>query len=482
LQPTTGPTTQPSTIEAAGGPAVVPYQPVEPLPPLRDRRWHAGTLTYTFAGLGALFFWLLWGDFSLNLKERSGPPTLQLLLIQYHATDKQLALLGTVLPQAMALLITPIVSYKSDRHRSRFGRRIPFLMATAPLGLVAMLGLAYSPAIGTWAARIVGTHNTDACIIASFGVFWGIFELCTIVTAFVVFPGLIADVVPKEVLGRFYGMFRSVSLGAGILFFFFLMGKIKTHYVPFFIAIGAIYAVSFIVMGFNVKEGAYPPPVRADSTKPKLRQLIDAIATYFRESFGHPYYYWFFASFALAAMAFTPINTFSVAFSESVGLSNDAYGKLSALQLLLSFAQAYPVGWLCDRYHPLRMTIIALALYAVTTLLAFFFVKSAFMFGVAHVICGTCAGFWLTATAPLGPALLPKSRFTQFLSANHMCVAIGMMLVAYACGRFLDRLNHDYRYIYLWACVLISASLIVTFVLYQRFMAMGGPKNYVAPE
>src|SRR6478609_3699764 len=93
--------------------------------PRSQRRWHTGTLTYTSGALVALFFWLLWGDFALNLKERAGPPTLQLLLIKFHASDKQLALFGTVLPQVMALLITPIVSYKSDRHRGRFGRRIP---------------------------------------------------------------------------------------------------------------------------------------------------------------------------------------------------------------------------------------------------------------------------------------------------------------------------------------------------------------------
>ena len=456
--------------------------PVLSYEPPAERRWHAGTLTYTFGALVALFFWLLWGDFALNLKERAGPPTLQLLLIKFHASDKQLALFGTVLPQVMALLITPIISYKSDRYRSRFGRRLPFLMAQAPLGLIALLGLAFSPAIGTWMARVIGSQNTDQCIITSFGVFWGIFEICTIVTAMVVFPGLIADVVPKPLFGRFFGMFRSVSLGAGILFFFFLGGTVKAHYVPFFIAIGAIYAVSFILMGFNVREGEYAPPEHVDSTEPKIQQLIDAIVSYFRESFGNPYYYWFFGSFALANMAFTPINNFSVAFSESVRMSNDTYFKLSALQLLLSFGQAYLVGWLCDRFHALRITMIALAFYAVTTLLAFLFVKNAFTFGMAHVICGSCAGFWLTATAPLGPALLPKGRFTQLLSANHICVAIGMIVVAYACGRFLDRMHHDYRYIYLWACVFITASLLVTLMLHRRFEQLGGRENYVAPE
>jgi hypothetical protein len=104
------------------------------------------------------------------------------------------------------------------------------------------------------------------------------------------------------------------------------------------------------------------------------------------------------------------------------------------------------------------------------------------MFGMAHVICGTCAGFWLTATAPLGPALLPKSRFTQLLSANHICVASGMIIVAYLCGRFLDRVHHDYHFIYLWACVFITASFLVTLMLYKRFEQLGGRENYVAPE
>ena len=30
--------------------------------------WHAGTLTYTTAGVVLLFFWLLWGDFAWSMK------------------------------------------------------------------------------------------------------------------------------------------------------------------------------------------------------------------------------------------------------------------------------------------------------------------------------------------------------------------------------------------------------------------------------
>jgi MFS family permease len=487
--------------------------PSEPKPvleyePLGERRWHAGTLTYTFAGLVALFFWLLWGDFALNLKERSVPPALQLLLKHFHASDFVLGLLVTSLPQAIGLVITPIASYRSDRHRGRWGRRIPFLLVTAPIAMFAMLGLAFSPVIGRWLAH-AGLHS-DRWTIVSFGVFWGVFEIASIPVNYVLFPGLINDVVPRPVLGRFYGLFRTISLAAGILFFVGAMGKVEEHYVLLFVSFGIIYAASFVIMCMMVKEGKYDaisPPVEAavksapamgeqvaTGAMPQMgpatalppasrtQNFIEGVKTYFKESFSNPYYFWFFGSFMLAQMAFTPINTFSVIFAKAVGLSMQTYGYLSGAQLALSLVQAYLIGWLCDKFHPLRVTIVSLAMYATVSLLAFLFVRGPIMFGVAHVVCGSCAGFWLTATAPLGPALLPKAKFTTFLSANHICVATGMLLVAPACGEFLDLIHSQYHYIYLWASVFMSGAVVVTLVLHRRFMDLGGPTGYVAPE
>ena len=230
--------------------------PSDPTPP--TRRWHAGTLSYTLGGLVVLFFWLLWGDFALNLKERSVPDALKFLLKHFQASDLVLALLVTSLPQTMALVVAPIVSYQSDRLRSRWGRRIPFLFATAPLAFLSMVGLAYSPPIGRWLMHAVGAHSENAAIVASFGVFWGIFELCSIIAANVVFPGLINDVVPRPVLGRFFGMFRIVSLGAGMVFQWFLLGQVETYFVPIFLTIGSLYGLSFMLMCFNVRESAHP--------------------------------------------------------------------------------------------------------------------------------------------------------------------------------------------------------------------------------
>ena len=54
------------------------------------------------------------------------------------------------------LLIGPVISYRSDRHRGRWGRRIPYLMLTAPLTAVTMFALAYSPVMGAWLHQQLG--------------------------------------------------------------------------------------------------------------------------------------------------------------------------------------------------------------------------------------------------------------------------------------------------------------------------------------
>jgi hypothetical protein len=92
----------------------------------RDRVWSIGTLTYSFGALMVLFVWLLLGDFSYMLRERSATPVAQLMLKKYEATDLMTGIFILTIPWAVILLVGPLVSYWSDRHRGPRGRRIPF--------------------------------------------------------------------------------------------------------------------------------------------------------------------------------------------------------------------------------------------------------------------------------------------------------------------------------------------------------------------
>ena len=67
------------------------------------KRWHVGTLTYTAGGLAVLFCWMLWGDFAWQLKERSAPPVVQLMLRKFEASGFLTGLFLLSLPAVISV-------------------------------------------------------------------------------------------------------------------------------------------------------------------------------------------------------------------------------------------------------------------------------------------------------------------------------------------------------------------------------------------
>ena len=96
------------------------------------KQYHCGALTYTKMGLTALFAWLLWGDFCFTLMEAVGPSVLPLKLKSLGCSNWLIGLVLTTVPNIFTMTVCPYVSVKSDRYRSRWGRRIPFIVWTMP--------------------------------------------------------------------------------------------------------------------------------------------------------------------------------------------------------------------------------------------------------------------------------------------------------------------------------------------------------------
>ncbi len=452
------------------------------VPAAPRKLWSAGTLTYTTAGLVLLFCWLLWGDFAWSMKDRAIPPTMQLLLKRFGATDLLTGLIFGSLPSILGLLVGPVVSYRSDRYRSRWGRRLPFLLAATPFMVLGVAGLGFSPAIGSHADRLLGAHSPglDSSVLISFALFWMVFEMASVVTN-AVYGALVNDVVPHALLGRFYGLFRALSLIAGIVFNYWIFGHAETLYFWIFLGIAALYGVGFLLMCLNVKEGSYPSLVPMDAGRPPGGPIASA-QTYLQECFGNRYYLWFFAASVLSGMANVPFNIFSVFFAKSIGLGMDTYGKCLALTYLISLLLAYPIGWLVDRFHPLRLTILCTLLYAVQLVASYFFTKDAWTFSVSLVAHGVISGTYGTASASLGQRLLPRAEFAQFASAGGMITAVFWMVLPPGVGFLLDHAHHQYRYTFLMSAALGLAGFAALLVLHAKFMKLGGLKNYIAPE
>ena len=452
-----------------------------PPTPSAPKTWKAGTLTYTSGGIIALFALLLLGDFVWSMRERSVGPMTHWYLNHLEVPSVLFGLLLSSFPAMVAFILMPIIGVKSDHHRGKWGRRIPFLLVTTPLAALGMLGLAVSPLVAKWVHSHFPDQSEMVIAVVCFGVFWAAFELATIAGG-AVFGGLINDVVPKELLGRFYGLFRAVSLIDGMIFNYWIMGKVPAHYTLILSVIGVVYGVAFTWVCLKVKEGDYPPPPPKDtSTTGAALGFFRSARTYCRECFAKPYYLMVFVMLTFAFLSFGPINIFAIPYARSLGVDMDTYGKYLALTFGISLCLSYFIGWLVDKFHPLRMSMAALFAYAVVACLGRLYATTPETFLAAWVAHGVISGCFFTSVASLGQRLYPRDKFAQYASASAMVMSPANMTLAPLVGLLLDRTGKVYHHTFTVGCTMAVIALVLAGFVHHRFMKLGGPKNYIAP-
>jgi hypothetical protein len=452
----------------------------EGLPARRESdqpRWRAGTLAYTSSGLYLLFAWLLLGDFSWSMRERSVAPMAQWYLGQLGISNLLFALLTGSIPALLGISIAPIVSVMSDRHRGPRGRRIPFLLMTTPFAAGAMIGLGLTPllarAVTGW---LPGLDATTTALIG-FCLSWTIFEIATIAGG-AVFGGLLNDVVPPGLIGRFHGLFRAVSLVDGILFNYWLMGHTPGYFTPILVGLGLFYGVSFMLVCLKIREGSYPP---VDIASQMRRSPAAGIAGYLRTCFSKPYYVSVFLMMTLAALAFLPMNTFAIRYASHLHIGMDAYGKVVALTYLISLLLAYPLGWLADVFHPLRVGAVTLGLYAGAMLWTASRAATGEAFLPALLLHGVCSGSYFTCSASLGNRLYPASHFARYASAAGILISLSALFFPVAMGALIDWGGEAYHWVFPAAGGIALCGLVLTVSVYRQFLRHGGLKSYAAP-
>lgn len=417
------------------------------------------------------------------MRERSVAPLAQWYLKSLDVPNLLFALLITTFPAIIGLLLGPIISYKSDRHRGPRGRRIPFLLITTPIAVFGMFGIGLCPLIGPWLHQALGTSSPGQTVVTlmCFGVFWAAFEFA-IIAASAVFGGLINDVVPAPLLGRFYGLFRVVSLIDGMIFNYWLIGKVDTHFTLMLLTIAIFYGAGFTWVCLKVKEGAYPPPPPEEPGAPgAVGSFLSGAKTYFRECFSHSYYIWVFTLLTVANVCFMPVNIFMIPYARSLGMSMDAYGKCMALTFMISLGLAYFLGWLSDLFHPLRMSLACLVGYVAVTIWGASFARTPETFSIALVLHGVLSGCYYTSVASLALRLFPKSRFAQFASAVGAAGALLSMVLGPLVGTFIDATGNRYHYTFAISCGITLIALAAGWNVHGKFMRLGGPQNYSAP-
>ena len=460
-----------------------------------SKTYHVGTLVYTRATLAVLFCWLFWGDICYTLMETVVPSILPVTLKNLDASNLAMGIILASIPLSAASLCNPVISFKSDRFRSKWGRRIPFIILSLPLLVMALLGVGTAANFGVWLHRHVGVFTAglsasqfSIALIAIMMVFFSVLNM------FVgsVFWYLFNDVVPEHFIARFMSWFRIISTLATAGFNWFLLKYAPSHAPAIFTGAAILYAVGFTLMCFNVKEGDYPPPPEyAGGGK---RGAVAAIKTYMKECFSTPLYNYIFLAW-MCIVAGQVSGTYSLLFTLSLGLTLEQIGHIAAMGGGVMMVTIFISGWLADKYHPLRIALVGLAGFCFLFLPAMsiwiFFKPSptASFYLIAFITIFLLNTTWACVSMmdPVVPLrLFPRERVGQFCSANAATRSAAGIVAAPVLGYALDLLathvgkERAYAFIPVWQFVFHFLALLCVIQVYRHWKRFGGDDNYVA--
>jgi maltose/moltooligosaccharide transporter len=343
-----------------------------------EDRFKIGTLKYTKFGLFTLFSWLLWGDFCYHIMEKVGHSILPLQLQSIGMSNFTLSLIATMLPNTLGFIVGPTVSYKSDRYRSKWGRRIPFMALTAPFLCFFLVGMGYTEDIAVWLRdseglknfQIFGYHVTAHAAL--------LFIVGFLVLGFAFFNEfvssvywyLFADVVPHAYLGRFMGLFRMITSVSNIFFMAFVFPHAETHAKEIYLGGAILYFVGFGLMCWRVKEGEYP--AEEETEEEKKPGFFAKAKIYINECFfSHPIYLNYYLFQSIWAMGVG--GTFTVLFAKQIGLTLTQVANVNIFMNIVHFFVTYPAGVIADKFHPMRLMVFITFMSIPGAFLAFYY-------------------------------------------------------------------------------------------------------------
>ena len=415
----------------------------------RRPRWRL-----SIAGLLALAFWLMVGDLGTAMRERAAVPSVLEMLHRHATSDTATSLLMSAVPALLSILIVPWIGYRSDRSNNRWGRRRPYLLAVVVAGMASMLGLAGTPLLGaaTHAALGALSPGQRLCELAYFGLFWTMFE-CAALSTISLFTGLVNDLVPRPLLGRFLSGLRIVSLSVGIAFNTWVFALTDQYLYGILFAIALAFGLPLLLMCAMIREAPASGPGAAAGACLPAPLIVPAGRARLLACFADRSFLWSVAPFMLAAATFGPFNTFYQHYAHVSGISKSALGSLTAYGYSVSIVSAFGIGWLVDRYGAVRISLIAMGSYCTVAGVGYLCLADAATFRLFYLAHVCISGAYFTAAASLPMALFPRAQFVQYNATKEVMVVVGNILVSAIQGPILDSSGHDYH------LTLLSATL-----------------------
>lgn len=299
------------------------------------------------------------------------------------------------------LFLPLLVGNWSDSVRTRFGSRLPFMIAAAPAMVVALLAMPLLHSIVPLGA-----------LLALFYI--GYF------TYYAPYRALYPDVVPDEVRARSQGVqktWREIGLGASLVGGGLLLAVNQA--LPFVVAAAAIAAVT-VLFARHAKD----PGKGEEETRQPAREILHSVRALIAE---RPKIGWLLASNSLWELTVAALKTFVVLYiTVGLGKSTSMASAVLAVVAVSVVGGALTAGALGDRLRPPRLMKHASWVYG-AALLAPLFTQSTLL--IAAVIPAAFSAGMIMA--------LPYAELMGMLEEEHHGLAAGMFGLSRGVGTLL---------------------------------------------
>ena len=367
--------------------------------------------------------------------------------------------LATFLGLAIACLVQPIVGVLSDRTRSRWGRRTPFIVV-GTLGTIASLSL-----------------------IALATSFWQVLLGLALIqiasnTAQGPWQALMPDRVPSEQRGVASGVKAALDIAG------FMVGRLAAGYlISHHAEVGmraVLWTISVPALIWLVCLLATLPMSRGRTVlvAPPRRSLREALAQAFAVDLKtYPAFGRWFVNRALFWGAFIAVNTFLLFYlMDVIGLTEAEgqrfVGQLSALLGVALVAATIPSGYLADRFgrRPLLVAAGLMAAVGTSLLLA---VRSLPALAACGVLIGVGIGVFLSANWAWVTDIVPPAEAARYLGVANVATAAGSGASRLLGGAVIDRVNSLFSsgtagYLLVYALAATAFLLSIATVLPRR--------------
>ena len=445
-------------------------------------RYTVGTLVYRKLELFRVVFWMLLAVFMLQLMQQLPIALVPLQLRWVSASDALIGFLTGSLPAFLGILLNPFVGVQSDRHRGPLGRRRPFLLWATPAIVCSLIGLGFAKPLAEW---FVATWHLGSVPDFTIGWIAGCMLVFVVANTYVlqVYQFMYVDVIPMSVMGKFIGFYRALGALGTFAFHYFLFGMAETHMTLIYAGSALVFAACFFLLVWQVKEGGYPEPATKNSAN-----LWSHAGEYFRECFGHSFFWKVYSMSFFFWSALVPLWAFVVFFGTkpggglegyepTIGLNLQEFGKIRGWGSLVSVPVFFAVGPLIDKFHPIRVCMVGLVLTTLAFLGCFAFAQTSLSFTIWWLVLMCAVAVYMGGVGALFPRLMDRAKYGQFASANQIFGFSGVVMAPVLCGWMIAALR-DYRYVFLWCAVCSVLCGVASVLVYLHWKKLGGDKDY----